>query len=95
MGSKSLSKSHGAILIYAIVLVPPTIFTLFNPDLFLQALGLVGGFADVILLGVLPVLIVWNGRYVKQIKSPYTVAGGKLFLSALLLFSLGILLLRH
>ncbi|MBA2728280.1 MAG: hypothetical protein H0U49_08940 [Parachlamydiaceae bacterium] len=78
-----------------LVLVPPTLLTLLYPHLFLRALGVAGGFADVLLFGVLPVTIVWIGRYYKNAKRPFTAPGGKLFLIAILLFSLGFLTIRN
>ncbi len=88
-------KTQRELLIYTLVLAPPTLLTLFYPHLFLKALGLAGGFADVLLLAVLPTLVVWIGRYRKGIEGPYRVAGGKLFLSIILLLSAGFLLVRN
>lgn len=93
-GFKIQNKSKYDILIYGLVLLPPTILTIFYPRLFLKALGFAGGLADVLLFGVIPVLIVWIGRYVKKVEGPYKAPGGKLFLSAILLVSIGILLVR-
>ena len=87
-------KTSSELVVYALIFVPPALLTLFYPHLFLKALGLVGGCADVLLFGVLPVFIVWIGRYVKQIKGSYRVPGGKLFLIAILLLSAGFLLIR-
>lgn len=89
--SKTLSKDF---FIYLMVLIPPTLLTLIYPDLFLKALGIAGGFADVILFGIMPALIVWIGRYVKKVNGPYTVSGGKSFLIMIFLLSVGILLIR-
>lgn len=94
-GFKMTRYSGNELLIYGLVLIPPTVFTFFYPHVFLKALGLVGGLADVLLFGVLPVTIVWIGRYVKKVEGPYTVAGGKVFLGIVLLMSLGFLLLRN
>lgn len=94
-GLKISTESKFKLLPYLLVLIPPTLLTLLYPHLFLKALGFAGGFADVILFGVFPVLIVWIGRYVKKVESPYTVSGGKIFLVTLLIFSLGILLIRN
>lgn len=91
----SISKeSKYELPVYGLVLVPPMILTLFFPHLFLRALGAAGGFADVLLFGVLPVMIVGIGRYVKKMKGPFTAPGGKLFLIVVLLFSAGFLLIR-
>lgn len=81
-------------IIYGMTFLPPTLLTLIYPDLFLRALSFAGGFLDMVLFGLLPCLIVWVGRYVKKMKGPYTVAGGKLTLGVVFLFSLAVLLYR-
>lgn len=74
-----------------LALVPPLIFSLIYPDLFIKALNFAGGICAVILFGILPALIVWIGRYKKQTHSPYQVAGGKPLLVGVFLFALFIL----
>jgi tyrosine-specific transport protein len=81
-------------LLQGLVLIPPALIALSYPHLFLQALSFAGGFIDVLLFGILPIGIVWMGRYVKKAKGPYQVAGGKTFLILMLLLSIAILLLR-
>ena len=46
-----------------IVFFPPTIFAFTNPGIFIQAIGIAGGFGEAILNGLLPIAIVWVGRY--------------------------------
>ncbi len=94
-GLKLPNRKRYEYLILALVLIPPTLLTMVYPHLFLKALGIAGGFADVLLFGVLPVSIVWVGRYVKNAKGPYTAPGGKIYLIAILLFSLGFLLIKN
>ena len=86
-------KTKSNLLIYSMVLLPPMALTFIHPHLFLKALGLVGGFADVLLFGALPVGIVAVGRYVKKMKGPYQVAGGKPFLAFIFILSMALLLL--
>jgi tyrosine-specific transport protein len=87
-GLKRSRLSNNNSAIYALVLVPPTLLTLLFPRLFLKALGIAGGFADVLLFGLLPVLIVAIGRYVKKMQGPYTAPGGKIYLVIVLLLSI-------
>ncbi len=94
-GFKISSETKYDPLIYGLVLIPPAIFTLSYPNLFLKALGFAGGFADVILFGCLPSLIVWIGRTRKKAKGAYRAPGGKALPIAILLFSIGVLVLRH
>lgn len=94
-GFKISSENKYDPLIYAIVLVPPTLLALFYPHLFLKALSFAGGFVDIILLAIMPAIIVGVGRYVKKIQGPYQVAGGKPFLMAVLLLAIIFLLVRN
>jgi tyrosine-specific transport protein len=93
-GFKNFPKFQYDPFIYAFVLIPPTLFTLLNPRLFLSALGFAGGFIDAVLFGLLPVVIVWVGRYARKMHGPYRVAGGKFLLSAVFIFSSAVLLYR-
>jgi len=93
-GLKRFPKMQYEPFIYALVLIPPTICTFLSPHLFLAALGFAGGFIDAVLFGILPVLIVWVGRYVKKVRGPYEVAGGKPLLLAVFLFSGAVLIYR-
>lgn len=93
-GLKKIPFFQNDALLFGFVLIPPTIFTLVYPNLFLSALGFAGGFVDAVLFGILPVMIVWVGRYRKGLQGPYTVGGGKGTLSLVLLFSIGVILYR-
>jgi tyrosine-specific transport protein len=82
------------LLIYSLVFLPPLIFSFFYTNVFLKALEIAGGFTDILLFGVLPAIVVWIGRYRKKVQGPYTVGGGKAFLSLVLLFSFLLISLR-
>lgn len=69
-----------------LVFVPPLLFAFTHPHVFLIALDYAGGFGCALLLGLLPVLMIWSGRYKMQLKGEYTVGGGKGLLIALILF---------
>jgi len=49
----------------AMIFIPPIIIAQFNPGIFIDALGYAGGIGCALLLGLLPVLMVWQGRYCK------------------------------
>ena len=93
-GLKKIPLFQNDSIVYGCVLVPPTIFTLIYPNLFLSALGFAGGFIDAVLFGILPVSIVWVGRYVRKMKGSYEVSGGKPVLILVFLFSFAVLLYR-
>jgi tyrosine-specific transport protein len=77
-----------------LVFTPPLIFCLFYPNVFLKALVFAGGFVDVLLFGIFPVLIIWSGRYIKKLEGPYKMWGGKTSLMILLLLSVALLTLQ-
>jgi tyrosine-specific transport protein len=43
----------------------------------MRALEVSGGFGDASLSGIIPALMVWIGRYHKNLRGNYQVAGGK------------------
>lgn len=93
-GFKIKSEGRENIKMCALALLPPLIFSLIYPQLFFKALNFAGGICAVILFGIFPVLMVWRGRYKKQIYSSYQVFGGKPLLLIILFFSLFILTIQ-
>lgn len=87
-GMKINYKQRENIGICTLALIPPLILALIYPNLFFKALNFAGGICAVILFGLLPVGMVWMGRYRKQTPSSYHVPGGKIALSLVLFFSL-------
>jgi tyrosine-specific transport protein len=86
-GFKISSDRRENPLLCLLVLIPPLILAFACPRIFFQALNFAGGFCAVLLFGVLPVLILWNGRYRKTITAPYVVPGGKLLLCLIFAFA--------
>ena len=85
---KGLKRIGLVLLTFAL----PLLFVLANPMIFISALNLAGGIGMILLLGVLPVLFVWSGRYFHGHSLMHQfIPGGKISLSILLLFCLGIL----
>jgi len=52
-------------ILCAIAFAPPFALSSIDPAIFVTALGFAGGFGEAFLNGLLPVAIVWAGRYVK------------------------------
>jgi tyrosine-specific transport protein len=75
----------------ALALIPPLALSILYPQLFFKALNFAGGVCAVILFGVLPVGMVWKGRYKKEMSASYTVPGGKVLLCVIFLFALFVL----
>ncbi|MBS3905318.1 MAG: tyrosine transporter [Simkania sp.] len=76
------------------VFTPPFFIALGNPAIFLSALTYAGGIGCALLLGLLPVVMVWVGRYHKGYRGHVQLLGGKPFLILLALFVLFELLIE-
>ena len=84
------AKSKGILCL--LIFTPPLALSYIYPSVFLQALDFAGGFGCALLLGLLPILMVWSGRYIKKYENKeFSVPGGKLlliFLFGFVLFEL-------
>lgn len=65
--------------------VPPLTIMLINPHSFDRILSFSGIFVALI-LGILPALMVWRGRYHQRLQGNFTVLGGKALLVAMFVF---------
>jgi tyrosine-specific transport protein len=70
-----------------LALAPPLLLALSDPTIFFKALSFAGGICAMVLFGILPVLIIWIGRYRKNIPGSHRVPGGKPALILALLVS--------
>lgn len=87
-GLKIEKDIKGNWLLSTIVFLPPLAVAVINPGIFLKALGLAGGFGSALLLGLLPILMVWSGRYRLKLPRHITIPGGRLLLLLLIAFVL-------
>jgi len=77
------------------IFVPPTVVALIYPGIFITALEYAGGISCALLFGLLPPVMVWVGRYLKKYEHQQRqLPGGKLVLSALMLFTFVELILQ-
>lgn len=93
-GLKIKRNRTGKTLLYLLTFIPPILFTLTDPRAFFSALEYAGAFGVIILLGLLPALMVWSGRYYHRFESQYTAPGGKLALIAVIVISLAVIALE-
>jgi tyrosine-specific transport protein len=93
-GLKINYKKQESMWLCALALLPPLLLSVIYPQLFFKALNFAGGICAVTLFGILPVAMVWIGRYRKTPPSTYRVAGGKPALVLILGFALFILFLQ-
>ncbi len=61
-------------------LFPSLILSIFFPRALIDFLDLSGGFGDAMLSGLIPIAMVWIGRYRKNLSHEYRVPGGKIAL---------------
>lgn len=87
-GLKVKQTALGRFFLCLLVFLPPLVIALVNKNIFLAALGVAGGFGCATLLGLLPIAMVWMGRYHLKLEGPYAFSGGKsvLVLLAVLIF---------
>lgn len=84
----------GKLFLCFLVIIPPFIFSLIYPHIFLSALNYAGAFGAVILFGILPALMVWSGRYYKNLGQMHLVPGGKWTLASIICFAVWLMLLQ-
>ncbi len=88
-GLKVVKKGTRKMSLCALIFLIPMIITFINPHLFLIALRYAGGFGVALLLGAMPVMMVWAGRYYEGHSLLHQqLPGGKITLSILMLFVL-------
>lgn len=90
-GLKIKKTPLGKLSLACLVLIPPLLCSIAYPKIFLVALNYAGGYGAVILFGILPVLMVWKGRYIQKLGHPQLVPGGKFVLVLILLFAVGVI----
>lgn len=73
-------------LLGLLVFLPTLAFAMVNPCVFLNALHYAGGIGCALLLGLLPLLMVWQGRYKQGHLGQRLLPGGKPLLIFLMLF---------
>ncbi|KAF3362271.1 hypothetical protein PHSC3_001178 [Chlamydiales bacterium STE3] len=78
--------AKGKLFLCSLLFIPPLILALMYPHVFLQALDYAGGYGCALLLGLLPILMIWKSRYTQKNLENVQLPGGKIVLSLLLLF---------
>jgi len=87
-----INMSRNGIIIASIV--PTLLLAMMFPKALVQCLDISGGYGDTILSGLIPITMVWVGRYRKKLTGEFKVPGGKLGLSLAAAFYLFIFLLQ-
>ncbi|MGE3953955.1 MAG: amino acid permease [Parachlamydiales bacterium] len=90
-GTKIPREGWGRATLCLCALGPPAALAIVRPGMFVSALEYAGGFGEATLNGLLPVLMVWVGRYRFGLKSDYMLPGGRFSLSILLAGAIAII----
>jgi tyrosine-specific transport protein len=93
-GLKIEEKGKGKLILGALIVIPTLIFATQFERVFLLAMESSGGIGDAILNGIMPVLMVWIGRYYMGYKSDYQTPGGKPVLVLTFVFFLFALIIQ-
>lgn len=93
-GLKISREGIGRIILTALIAVPTLFFAIYYERAFIVALELSGGYGDSILNGLLPICMVWVGRYHLGFNGQYRLGGGRFLLVALSTFFIAALLLQ-
>lgn len=93
-GLKIHKSRLGMLVLCLLTLVPPFVFALSYPQIFLTALNYAGAFGAVILFGIFPALMVWVGRYKLNKAGREMLPGGRFTLVAVIVVALIIVTLQ-
>ncbi|MCH9628124.1 MAG: Tyrosine-specific transport protein [Chlamydiales bacterium] len=93
-GLKLPKVGLGRATLVLMALVPPFTIAFVYPGIFISALNFAGGFAAVLLFGVMPVLMIWVTRYKRKLSTTRMLPLGRAFLVLVMLVAVGIFLLE-
>jgi len=85
-GLKIEKTALGRLFICSLIFTPVLIGALIYPGIFLEALGFAGGYGGALLLGLLPILMVWSGRHRMNFPDKKVIPLGKGVLSIMIAF---------
>jgi tyrosine-specific transport protein len=87
-GLKVAKRGVGSVVVFGATFLPPILIVLFYPNAFLKGLQY-AGISCFILMILMPAVMAWRSRYHQELAlDGYQIGGGKLLLSALIVFSL-------
>ena len=81
-------KGWRRIVLTLLTFIPPFVLATLNPGIFTTALGIAGGFGEAFLNGLLPIGLLWVGKYTWKLKADLAWLENKGVLSFLIAYSL-------
>lgn len=76
-GLRVRKNIKGKLILALLVFIPPLVIAMSYPHIFLIALDYAGGFGCALLLGLLPIIMAWVGRYYQRLPFSHQLGGGK------------------
>jgi len=89
----SRSSIKNKMFVLCLTFFIPVIFNILFPYIFMKALGFAGIFASILLI-LVPTGVLWYGRYIKNINSPYILFGGKITIYIAIFFGIFIIFIE-
>ena len=87
-GLKVKKTQKGRMFLALLIFLPPLLVARLHPTIFIRAIEVAGGFGVALLLGVLPILMVWSARYRLKMQQTPLLPGGRFLLVTMLIFVL-------
>lgn len=86
-----MTKFSGKLAVILIVLIPTIAIKFQFEKVFFNALDMSGGIGDGVVSGLIPALMLWQGRYVKGLSGNYRFYGNKFVLVSIMCFSVAVI----
>lgn len=92
-GLNKTKQGKDSVLIHALCFLPPLFIVLIKPGIFITALAYAGIWC-IILLMILPLLMLYSGRYKHTLSDHHILPGGRWFLSVMLAIACAFLMVQ-
>lgn len=92
-GLKKTKQGKDNILIHGLCFLPPLLIVLLKPGIFITALAYAGIWC-IILLIILPLLMLYSGRYKNALSDHHILPGGRWFLSVMIVIATAFLIVQ-
>lgn len=87
-------KGLSRVALTLLTFIPPFVLSTLNPGIFTTALGVAGGFGEAFLNGLLPIGLLWVGKYTWKLKADLNWLENKGILTFLTLYALFVVILE-
>lgn len=82
------------VILTALTFLPPFLLTVWDPTIFVNAIGFAGGFGEAFLNGLLPIALVWVGRYWHRLEGEPQLPGNRWLLVTLFICSVAVMMIQ-